>query len=244
MMKSKLTLFVFILAAALFGVGCGSLHTTETSLKKGLVLHFPFDGNVKDVSGHEYNKNVKRFSWRDYKRPKLSTDRNGQTRKAYAFNDDDFINIGDTLPYKSSITVSAWINTKRKSEWVYIVAGEQTDFVFALNEGKLAFGGEGNNPFGPDIHSSTLLNDGQWRHAAASYNGTILKIYVDGVLENASKKSGVFKNTELYIGRARLPERRDERNMLGSIDDVRIYNRALSDEEVKALYDLEKPKTK
>ena len=30
----------------------------------------------------------------------------------------------------------------------------------------------------------------------------------------------------------------------GSVDEVRIYNRALSDEEVKALYDLEKPKSK
>jgi hypothetical protein len=78
----------------------------------------------------------------------------------------------------------------------------------------------------------------------ASYNGTILKIYVDGVLENASKKSGAFNNTALSIGHAGRPKKRDEWNMLGSIDEVRIYNRALSDDEVKALYDLEKPKGK
>ena len=35
-----------------------------------------------------------------------------------------------------------------------------------------------------------------------------------------------------------------EWGLIGSIDDVRIYNRALSDGEVKALYDLEKPKGK
>ena len=235
-MKTKLLLLIATLMTALFGTGCAS------SLREGLVLHYSFDGEVKDASGYEYDKDVKRFSWKDYKRPKLSSDRNGNPQKAYAFNGDNWITIGDTIPYKSNITVSAWISTKRRSEWVYIIAGKPSDFVFALYEGKLTFGGEDNNPFEHNIHSSTLLNDGQWRHLAASYNGVILKIYVDGVLENASKKSGAFKNTVLTIGHAGRPKVRDEWNMLGSIDEVRIYNRALSDDEVKALYDIEKPK--
>ena len=52
MMKTKLTLFVAVLAAALFGVGCASLETTQTKLKKGLVAYYPFNGNAKDESGN------------------------------------------------------------------------------------------------------------------------------------------------------------------------------------------------
>ena len=48
-MKTKLTLFIAVLAVTLFGMGCAS------SLKEGLVLHYSFDGNVKDASGHEYD---------------------------------------------------------------------------------------------------------------------------------------------------------------------------------------------
>ena len=49
MMKTKLTLFVTVLAAALFGVGCAS-----SSLNKGLVIHYPFKGDAKNlISGAE-----------------------------------------------------------------------------------------------------------------------------------------------------------------------------------------------
>ena len=55
---------------------------------------------------------------------------------------------------------------------------------------------------------------------------------------------GVTAASSLVIGNAPVHSRRDTKPFNGSIDDVRIYNRALSAEEVKALYDLEKPKTK
>jgi hypothetical protein len=56
-----------------------------------------------------------------------------------------------------------------------------------------------------------------------------------------STKNYNVKTEQLFIGSD--PDGGPE-FMNGSIDDVRIYNRALSAEEVKALYDLEKPKSK
>ena len=77
------------------------------------------------------------------------------------------------------------------------------------------------------------------------------KVYVDGVL----KSNLTFQENGALVvdpGGAWLGQDQDavggefdsKQALKGSIDDVRIYNRALSAEEVKALYDLEKPKAK
>ena len=68
-----------------------------------------------------------------------------------------------------------------------------------------------------------------------------MKIYVNGLLEASSEHKGIFKKTDIVIGNARVGSK-PEWNMNGLIDNVRIYNRALSAEEVKALYEWEKPK--
>mgnify|MGYP002529038967 CR=1 FL=1 len=79
-----------------------------------------------------------------------------------------------------------------------------------------------------------------WHHIVIALNGADIKLFIngkeDGSIEGDTKVSGPF----LTIG---MPHNH-RRGFFGSIDDVRIYNRALSAEEVKALYDLEKPKSK
>ena len=64
MMKTKLTLFVTVLAVALFGMGCAS-----SSLNKGLVAYYPFNGNAKDESGNGNDGEVNGAT--------LGADRNG-----------------------------------------------------------------------------------------------------------------------------------------------------------------------
>jgi hypothetical protein len=85
-------------------------------------------------------------------------------------------------------------------------------------------------------------NKDQWNHLLATYNGQHAKVYINGEMEvqvAANEKIGV-NNNPVTIGATGY----DVDYFKGSIDDVRIYNRALSAEEVKALYDLEKPKAK
>ncbi len=75
-----------------------------------------------------------------------------------------------------------------------------------------------------------------------NYTGSKAVIYVDGV-EKVSKS---VANAAQLAGNLRVGGRVSDLDEFfnGSIDDIRIYNRALSAEEVKALYDLEKPKGK
>ncbi len=72
-MKTKLTLFVAVLAVALFGTGC-------SSLDKGLVAYYPFNGNAKDESGNGLHGEVNKAI--------LSVDRHGNPDSAYETKKD------------------------------------------------------------------------------------------------------------------------------------------------------------
>jgi hypothetical protein len=85
-MKTKLTLFVAVLATALFGVGCSSFQTTETKLKQGLVAYYPFEGNAKDESGNKLDGTIHNA--------KPTTGKNGDNKGALQFNKDAWVTIG------------------------------------------------------------------------------------------------------------------------------------------------------
>jgi hypothetical protein len=90
-----------------------------------------------------------------------------------------------------------------------------------------------------------VIKYNQWSHLTGTFDGTNAKIYLNGrfLSERKAKKGSASITTQcrVYIGRY---HEGNEGRLSGNVDDARIYNRALSAKEVKALYDLEKPKTK
>ena len=86
------------------------------------------------------------------------------------------------------------------------------------------------------VHGSADVNDAQWHHVAGVYDGEELRLYVDGQLDASVGTSGLINVNEhpVYIGEnAEHPGR--EWN--GLIDDVRLYNYALSETEIQTLHD-------
>ncbi len=84
----------------------------------------------------------------------------------------------------------------------------------------------------------------QWTHCVGTYDGKTAKLYINGSLAGQLKHAGKPISSSGYDATVQIGSSQESNYMVGSIDDVRIYNRALSAEEVKALYDLEKPKGK
>ena len=74
----------------------------------------------------------------------------------------------------------------------------------------------------------------RWQHLAGTYDGSELKLYVDGELEASTPHIGSIAGNTLNVNIGRNSELTD-RFYAGAVDDVRIYNRALRDEEVKLL---------
>jgi hypothetical protein len=241
-MKTKLILFVAVLAAALFGVGC-------SSLDKGLVAYYPFDENAKDESGKGNDGDVKGAT--------LAEDRHGKADSAYSFDGvDDHIYIASSRALKEmkAVSVSVWVNVDEKQK----VGGHgYNSFVSRWNEDgpRLSFwvGIRANThvaaavaPYGGNAPVQKEYNIKGWLHVVYAHDSVGAALFLNGkrVVHAKDLKMELNEFDEpLIIGATRYPK-----NIIqfsnGSIDDVRIYNRALSTEEVKALYDLEKPKEK
>jgi hypothetical protein len=87
--------------------------------------------------------------------------------------------------------------------------------------------------------NSNLLSDmspsiAEWHNIVAVWDGTVGKIYLDGRLEaSASMASSIpASDRSVLVGKAD----NDTVYLKGTIDDIRIYNRVLSEEEIRSLY--------
>ena len=83
------------------------------------------------------------------------------------------------------------------------------------------------------VGSAAPLETGKWQHLAGVYDGANVLIYVDGVLVGSEPQTGtILSNTEpLLVGRRAL---NDERYFKGLIDEVRVYDGALSQSEIQS----------
>ena len=80
--------------------------------------------------------------------------------------------------------------------------------------------------------SSVSLN--AWHHIDGTYNGFQMKLYVDGFLVEKHAQTG---NISTFVTPLRIGTNTDfTRNFYGSIDDVRVYNRALSSNDITELF--------
>jgi len=140
----------------------------------------------------------------------------------------------------SSITVASWIKfdaqsrssqaivTKGNNAWRLQRNGSQRSVEFACT--------------GVDVvgtSSSTIdgvadVSDGQWHHVAGVYDGNHIYLYVDGVLDNSKDAVGLI-NTNTYSVLIGENAERNQRWWDGLVDDVRIYNNALSAAEIAVL---------
>ena len=88
-----------------------------------------------------------------------------------------------------------------------------------------------------DLDSETIIQEDEWYHIAVTYDGKIFLIYIDGNLESFSSLNGEINSTvfDLEIGQM-LPDDQSY-NFRGTIDDILIYNQALTPDSIATLAD-------
>ncbi len=141
---------------------------------------------------------------------------------------DDYVALGTVGGYSNNITIEAWIKKSGvNTDWDDIVAGGCGDVLFGLSSNYLNWGGQCNSPFGMTTSTMTL-NDGAWHHVTGTYDGTTVKLYVDGALNASTARTGSFTPGNIGIGcNGGAGE-----FFNGLIDDVRIYNYARTAEQI------------
>ncbi len=158
--------------------------------------------------------------------------------------DDDYVEIGreSNFDIADQITVSAWIKVNQfNKEWQAVIAkGDSAWRIQRIqNNNALEFACSGlkipsGAPWG-NLYGERNVNDGQWHHIAGIYDGSKMYLYIDGTVDTSQPASGRINTNDepVFIGEN---SENTGRYWDGLIDDVRIYNYALSKDEITALY--------
>jgi hypothetical protein len=143
------------------------------------------------------------------------------------------------LPYGSSQrTICAWANTSTTtspSQYAFIFSyGGDTQggaFYIGRNYGHLLCGGFGIS-YDISVTSFWANNLNQWKYICCSYDGSTIRLYADGQMQIMSVKSLNTLKNSAFIGKQIV----GSEYWTGTVDELRIYNRTLSDSEILALY--------
>jgi len=231
-------IFVFLGLAASLGYHFYSAKSAPAAPQSGLVGYWSMDANdvngtiVYDKSGYGHNgTRIGALGANDT--PQIT---GGKIKQALNFDGtDDFINAGATVgDYTDNFTLSAWIKTSTDN--VRIMARRsgptQYDFHVAASTGQLALW------TGVQYASGVVVDDNKWHLTTVVINGANSKFYVDGVQAGSAFSPTITSQPAVpfAIGALSTPAA----YFPGLIDDVRVYNRALSATKVSQLYNSAK----
>ncbi len=219
----------------------------------GCVLYCPLreikTGITKDLSGYGNDgivigASLKKTGDEYYIRWKKKLEKIGD--QALSFDGiDDYVQIGNpaSLQIAKNLTVEVWIYFNRYTH-------QAVNYFIAKHPGWGFFVG-GNEPYTNDVgvfYNSTIVvyADGvfaavgvrKWTHLAFTYDGNTTKIYLNGV---SQPTTGTFTNDIILTNDLNIGRRTDIFGFVdGLIGEVRIYNRALSVEEIYYHYKIQK----
>jgi len=148
----------------------------------------------------------------------------------------DYVDLGTAADFDitNQITVCAWIKVRVFTvDWQTIIAKGDTAWRLSRDQGdNLHFACTGLWP--EWVRGTANVNDGQWHHAAGVYDGSELRLYIDGKLDASAKTQGSINVSKFPVW---IGDNSEEpgRGWNGLIDDVRIYNYALSQAEIDNL---------
>jgi len=150
---------------------------------------------------------------------------------------DDYISTPFILnPGKGSMGAFAWIKSVLPGQTIISQTGDFGGTWLSIDPAGLLKTEFSGTYFG-DLVSETVVTDGQWHHVGLVYDMDTLHrlLYVDGVMvaEDTTFVAGLVSYGGLYIGASKDIDAGSF--FSGLIDDVRIYNQALSVEEIQAL---------
>ena len=236
-----LTLFIFVIP---FGISQDLPSYVPTD---GLVAYYPFNGNANDESGNGNHGTVNGAT--------LTSDRDGNENSAYYFNVNASGGWGSaqnritvsspTISNENSFTISAWINLETKpspfDNRPHTIMGRWDGNGVAVFRHQINYSGEISTNLRAGTNSNIVeggsVTYGEWYHIVITYNGSILKQYINNQLTkqeqldidiNTSSTDLTFGELHMANGHWYL--------FSGEMDDLGYWNRALSEQEIQNLF--------
>jgi len=220
----------------MIGLLCFNLNS-QVDLEDGLVAFYPFNGNSTDESSKNNNGNIVGAT--------LVNDRFNNDDSAYNFDGNDYIIVNDSPSLRPiNFSISLWCKFDNISGLQLMIdkhlgADELDSYEIWFQSNDVW--GTISNFSGFDNFVDTPLNPtlDEWYHIVYIYDdeNNTQALYVDSVLgstENANKSIS-YDNEPLLIG-ASNDQQVPKFFFKGDLDDIRIYNRVINEDEITALY--------
>lgn len=211
------------------------------ALSDSLIAHYAFDGDASTTNAANLNGVLYG--------PVATADQTLTANAALLFDGiNDYIEVAhaDTLNPSEALSISVWVYPERLSGSNYIVRKAQINphmgyFMRILN-GKIGlYFGVGTSD---EKYSTNTLTANTWHHVALSFDSTTLDstnytLYINGVVDHRGHAQHSFTSlTSLLVGRHPLGD-----YFKGKMDELRLYSRALTPEEVADLFSGISPDT-
>ena len=205
----------------------------------GLIGYWPFDGNANDYSGHELNGTVVGAS--------LTEDRNGKIGGAYYVGKRlGYIQVPDNDMWSfglKSFAICLWLKLDIPPYGEQVIighdegGGERNKWAFMFGAGSICF--HINNPNGVNCRIASfpwVPQAGKWYHLTVTRDKMLYSIYIDGVCVSTDNNQQPVPAViaPLTIGQA------EKLYIEGALDEVSIFNRALSHDEIWQIYSAAK----
>jgi hypothetical protein len=151
----------------------------------------------------------------------------------------DYITVpdSDVLDLEDAVTVMAWIKPEELSGLRFILKKEAV-YEPILDDDKACFYiANPSEAWRDPAKGSTSLNTNEWCHIAGTFDGSTLKIYVNGKLDGEAKFDGKIAVTDRVIMMGSNVQNnvplRNVPPFVGTMDEVAIFSEALSEDEIK-----------
>jgi len=212
--------------------------------RNGLVGYWNFDeenGNVaKDLSGNDLDGNISHNNMR------TSSGKFGNALNFKGMYSGDRVDLGNSSVLNpQKFTITAWIKSDYYTEYAYNYiysnsrdcCGSYNGIGFRIDRKKIKGKIWNNTSIGVESSNINNIKEGEWAFLVFSYNGSQMRIYLDGEIitsKNSNLKVGNPATYNSYIGAmGNLP---DSHIFNGTLDEISLWNRTLGLEEIKQLY--------
>lgn len=208
------------------------------SLSEGLIAHFSFNGHTNDVSGNQLNGVAQGGSF--------VSDKNNNANQAYYFDGiDDHIRINNNELFENQqFTISSWIATENDTGAVLSFSrvpngNNNSGYYLQFLESKPAgrFSLNSNSHTWARIQAENKIQHTTWEHLVFTYDQEYMKIYLNGELIAITPETrGIdyLEHNPIIIG-GYATTVTGGTWLKGKMDEIKVYNRALSSLEVQAL---------
>jgi hypothetical protein len=217
------SLVVAILSSLVLGSGSALAQPAQcTPPPAGMVGWWPGDGNANDIAGTNHGAVVGGVTYSP-----------GLVGQAFNLNGSTgYVEVPDSaaLEVTGQLTIDAWINAVSLGGRVVdkIAAGQANGYLLDTYGGRVRFIVDGQI-----LSGSSTLPTGTWVHIAGVYDGSEMRVYLNGALDGSLALSGPIPTNNLTL---RIGAASDAGSLFsGLVDEVEVFNRGLSQAELQAI---------